>query len=620
MPRRSGRGRARADNEHEVDAGHRVLKRRAPNGCLYSQHEFRTYFGGRAQWDAASATEVWAEEDARGGDATAGPPHAAARVAPAAPRARDAAAAAPRAGAARAIAAAPARNGAEVPRVPAWVAAAAHPRNATAAPRVPAWAPGVLARARLALGEARAIKGPGPVPAPVPAYIAMRMRRREEVQQAMVEAAGAAGRVGAAAVAGAAAAVALPLPPRRAIGAIGADLEGWLDGVILPRRRGWWAQEGAMAGPGAPPLDCLCPNQPEPHQAELHPPEPNQPDPHHPEPNQPHQPEPNQPHQPEPNRAGANRVGPNRAGPNRAGPNRAGPNRFAPNQPEPNGLQPHAAGEEVGREQRGVRDADRRPAAPQGAPEWLRAQRRARRALAPAWVNNEVAHEPPAWLQGVLAAAQGAPQQPPPPQQQPQLQEPLPPAPPQQPPPPPPPLPHQQHRLRQEDLQLEGALAAAAASAVIRRQVSHRVNDLVGRSADVDDEPSELGERAEAVAVAEAVSARLAAMYGRARAQEVAARQRSSELEALVDSVQARLLRRSAGTVDAESEELEDACIVCWMRPKTHVLIPCGHQSLCSECCKDYHEDTVRPGKRLMKRCLICQEKVMLPPLRVYHS
>ena len=67
--------------------------------------------------------------------------------------------------------------------------------------------------------------------------------------------------------------------------------------------------------------------------------------------------------------------------------------------------------------------------------------------------------------------------------------------------------------------------------------------------------------------------------------------------------------------VDMDLEQ-EEACIICWVRPKTHVLIPCGHMLMCGECSKDYHPSTVRQGQKCQDQCPYCKTEVSLPSMR----
>lgn len=72
--------------------------------------------------------------------------------------------------------------------------------------------------------------------------------------------------------------------------------------------------------------------------------------------------------------------------------------------------------------------------------------------------------------------------------------------------------------------------------------------------------------------------------------------------------------------VGDDDDDVEDACTVCWVRPKTHAFIPCGHKIMCGECCKDYHPLTVRTGYRLNTKCPLCREGVLLPAMQVFNS
>jgi len=59
--------------------------------------------------------------------------------------------------------------------------------------------------------------------------------------------------------------------------------------------------------------------------------------------------------------------------------------------------------------------------------------------------------------------------------------------------------------------------------------------------------------------------------------------------------------RRASGDPDED-----DTCVVCMEKPKTHLLVPCGHKCLCEDC-----------SKKDLKDCPICR-KAILQTLKVY--
>lgn len=94
--------------------------------------------------------------------------------------------------------------------------------------------------------------------------------------------------------------------------------------------------------------------------------------------------------------------------------------------------------------------------------------------------------------------------------------------------------------------------------------------------------------------------------------------------EALLASLEAtpmveRLMREHEMAAEEpidEDLEQQEACIICWVRPRTHVLIPCGHVHMCGECSKDYHPSTVREGYECQTHCPYCKAEVSLPSMR----
>ena len=87
------------------------------------------------------------------------------------------------------------------------------------------------------------------------------------------------------------------------------------------------------------------------------------------------------------------------------------------------------------------------------------------------------------------------------------------------------------------------------------------------------------------------------------------------ETKPLVEKLVLEHKRAVEEPIDEDLEQ-EDACIICWVRPRTHVLIPCGHVQMCGECSKDYHPSTVRQGYKCHTECPYCKAEVLLPSVK----
>jgi hypothetical protein len=79
-----------------------------------------------------------------------------------------------------------------------------------------------------------------------------------------------------------------------------------------------------------------------------------------------------------------------------------------------------------------------------------------------------------------------------------------------------------------------------------------------------------------------AVSAKITAVKKAADESAVAASMKNARAEASLMAAMTDMATRHAEQIaDAKHESF---CVVCWARAKTHVLVPCGHLILCSDC------------------------------------
>ena len=101
------------------------------------------------------------------------------------------------------------------------------------------------------------------------------------------------------------------------------------------------------------------------------------------------------------------------------------------------------------------------------------------------------------------------------------------------------------------------------------------------------------------VAAAEAMAAKTAAAEEVRRQRE--ANEAREKLQQLREE-ERRLMEIAGGSDYKESGRAEvEECVVCMVNPRTHVLIPCGHQCICKDC-------VVRLRKLKPRACPVCRQ------------
>ena len=100
-------------------------------------------------------------------------------------------------------------------------------------------------------------------------------------------------------------------------------------------------------------------------------------------------------------------------------------------------------------------------------------------------------------------------------------------------------------------------------------------------------------------AAAEAMAAKTAAAEEVRRQRE--ANEAREKLQQLREE-ERRLMEIAGGSDCKESGRAEgEECVVCMVNPRTHVLIPCGHQCICKDC-------VVRLRKLKPRACPVCRQ------------
>lgn len=72
-----------------------------------------------------------------------------------------------------------------------------------------------------------------------------------------------------------------------------------------------------------------------------------------------------------------------------------------------------------------------------------------------------------------------------------------------------------------------------------------------------------------------------------------------------IENLREALRRANRRAPEDAQEAVLPACVICLDRPRTHVLIPCGHAVLCEECANTLADSCSDRGEDL--RCPICK-------------
>ena len=63
-----------------------------------------------------------------------------------------------------------------------------------------------------------------------------------------------------------------------------------------------------------------------------------------------------------------------------------------------------------------------------------------------------------------------------------------------------------------------------------------------------------------------------------------------------------RDIQNAYGVTSTDTRQPDGVCVICLEKPSNHVLLPCEHQALCTECCTAYQERTCPVCRQIIEK------------------